>query len=189
MWHINSWAPNIVTQSWDLGKLPAPPSSAHPHPKNVQQSWKNAEKGQQGWAKLWNGFCGRSSSVWPSPSCCYSLGGDPKTNVLTWRPNSLNSKGVSHVCCHNPLLGCWEQIPSDDSPQLASSHTMGGKSPLALLILHSCPSVCGIMKVILVGSRPFYTDYCIWYKVSGVTWSKVVLIETNTTQPVFKRKQ
>lgn len=125
----------------------------------------------------------RSSSVWPSPS--FYSSDAPKINVLNWRTNSCNNECVSCVLSQTQL-GCWAQVLSDGS---AEEPYPRGKKTAGVADFTLSPSVCRIAKAILARSSPFYTSYCIQYRVSGVTWPKIQLVDINITQPISRSKQ
>lgn len=137
-----------MTQSWDFAIVAGCPlrRSARcssqlllfPTPKTCSRAGKMQRRPTR-MSKALEQILWRSSLPWPSPSC-YSSDA-PKIDDLKWRTNSHNNKGVSQRELSQTAAG---MLGTDAKPY------PGEKQPAGIANFILCPSVCGIVKVILV---------------------------------------
>lgn len=105
VWHINSQAPNTLSQSWDFAVVAGCPlrRSAHcswqlylsPPQKHAAELGKC--RGQQGWAKVRDRFCGGP------PLCGLPQAFIPQMPLksTSWSEGpTAATMNVSPVCCH-----------------------------------------------------------------------------------------
>lgn len=143
-WHVNSQAPNILSQSWDFAVVAGCPLRRSAHcswqlrssPPQKHSAELETRRGQRGWAKAWNRFCG------DPPLCGLPQASVPQMPLksTSWRTNSCNSGSVSCVLSQTQL-GCWAQVLCAGSAEVAWNCTPEGGRLLVYLIPH-CPPVC-----------------------------------------------
>lgn len=146
-WHINSCTPNVMTQRWDFavvtgcpqeGQLTACHSSVPPHAKDMQQSWKSAEKA----SKDEQSFGTDSLKVFLHLQFSQAVTPQMLLQSMSWNEEpGASTRKVCLTCARRDQLGCCVQTLPDSSTQVASRHTLERRSPLAWLVLHSI-SVC-----------------------------------------------
>lgn len=165
-------AHNVMTQSLGFAVLAGCPlrKSAHcssqlcssPLQKRAAELEKCRE-GQQGRPKLWKRFCGGL----PRRGLPQAVIPQIPLKSMSWNEEPTPSTTKVSLTC--ALTDCsWD---AGCRYYLMTAHRLHPAIPWreeARRRSWFC-SVCRIVKVILVGSSPFYTYYCIWYKLSGVT--------------------